>query len=737
VNSAPNSAPNAAPSPSKSGLSSTRPQESDWRLFLRLVPYARKSGRLLVISLALLIPLALAGAVQPIIVGQAISLIRGEATLPWVAQRSLEGGLNLLTWMLALTIAVRLAFRGIQGYLVQEVGQQITAAIRNDLFDHVTALAVRFYDRTPVGKLITRLTSDVEALGDVFSTGAIGIVSDLLSLVLVAGAMFVLEWKLASLLVLTLIPVTLLIVYFQHQYRQSNYKAREELSLLNASLQENILGIGVVQIFRRERFNGEQFRVTNLRYMTEVDKSIFYDSAISATLEWISLASIASVLWLGGWLVEGQSLSLGTLASFILFSQRVFDPLRQLAEKFTAIQSGLTAVERIADLLNQPIEIQDPHPQFTQTLGGSAHALPPQPLAPQPLDSPGVNPALYDAKGAAHGSTQALNNGSANGSSNGLGNGSSNGLRNGLSNGLGNGLGNRFSPGLNQGFAPDLTQDSTLDPLQVEPSPRDLPSIDASGFAHLSQTRSGEIRFENVSFGYKPGEYVLRDLDFTLAPGEKVALVGPTGAGKSSIIRLLCRLYEATEGRILIDGLDVRQLPQTELRRHLGVILQDGFLFAGDVKSNIALGESYSIEEIQAAAQSMNVDRFIGQLPQSYDTELRQRGTNLSAGQKQLLAFARVAVRNPQILVLDEATANLDVGTESLVQEALDRLLVGRTAIIIAHRLSTIRNVDRILVLKQGRLVESGTHDQLLAQGGLYASLYQLQMLGTESPSPT
>jgi ATP-binding cassette subfamily B protein len=242
---------------------------------------------------------------------------------------------------------------------------------------------------------------------------------------------------------------------------------------------------------------------------------------------------------------------------------------------------------------------------------------------------------------------------------------------------------------------------------------------------------SGEIRFEHVWFGYKPDEYVLKDLDFTIHPGEKVALVGPTGAGKSSIIRLLCRLYEPTQGRILIDGIDIRDIAQAELRRYVGVILQEGFLFAGDVKSNITLGETYSLEEVEASAKVTNVDGFIEQLPQGYDTQLRERGTNLSGGQKQLLAFARAAIRDPSILVLDEATASLDVGTEALVQEALDRLLEKRTAIIIAHRLSTIRNVDRILVLKRGQLVESGSHEELLEQNELYASLYKLQMLGS------
>lgn len=242
---------------------------------------------------------------------------------------------------------------------------------------------------------------------------------------------------------------------------------------------------------------------------------------------------------------------------------------------------------------------------------------------------------------------------------------------------------------------------------------------------------ASEIRFKQVWFGYKADDLVLRDLNFTIRPGEKVALVGPTGAGKSSIIRLLCRLYEVTQGQILLDGQDIRDMPQAELRRRMAVILQDGFLFAGDVKSNITLGEPYSIEQVQQAAQQTNVAQFIERLPQGYDTQLRQRGTNLSGGEKQLLAFARAAIRNPGILVLDEATANLDVRTESVIQEALEKLLQGRTAIIIAHRLSTIRSVDRILVLKQGELVESGSHEELLEQNGLYANLYRLQILDT------
>ncbi|MEM9212840.1 MAG: ABC transporter ATP-binding protein [Cyanobacteria bacterium P01_F01_bin.150] len=581
--------------------------------------------------MSLLIPLAIADATQPILVGQVVSILREEESevLWFLRDRSIEYGLQSVILLLATTIAVQLALKGIQGYQVQKVGQQITQDIRNDLFRHVTSLSSRFFDKTPVGRLITRLTSDVEALGDVFSTGAIGVVGDLFSMLVITLTMFLRDWRLASLLVLILLPVTALIIFFQQQYRQANYAAREELSALNSNLQENIVGVGIVQLFRRERFNSEFYRTINKRYIQEVDRTIFFDSAVSATLEWIALIAIAGVLWQGGWFVQNNGIELGQLTTFVLFAQRLFNPLRQFAEKFTAIQAGLTSLERVNNLLEEPIDVKDP----------------------------------------------------------------------------------------------DITARS---------SSVGLPSSHINANLSDQPVGNGRIQFDRVWFGYKEDDFVLKDLSFTIEPGEKVALVGPTGAGKSSIIRLLSRLYDINRGKVLLDGTDIRDMPQAELRQRMAIILQDGFLFAGDVKRNISLGEAYSLEEIKQAAIDTNVAQFIEQLPNGYNTLLRQRGTNLSGGQKQLLAFARAAVRNPSLLVLDEATANLDVGTEAMIQDALDRLLVDRTAIVIAHRLSTIRNVDRILVLKQGELVETGTHDELLEQNGLYASLYKLQMLETQ-----
>ncbi|MDZ8186116.1 MAG: ABC transporter ATP-binding protein [Nostoc sp. ChiSLP02] len=609
--------------------------ENDWRLFLRLVPYARRNSGLLALSMLLLVPIAIGNAVQPLLIGQIISLIRKEPSIyEFLRNRPFSQSLNILEGLLLIAIAIRLVLTGYQGYLVQKLGQQITTAIRQDLFHHVTSLAVRFFDRTPVGKLITRITSDVEVLGDVFSTGAIGIISDLFSMLVIVALMLSLQWQLACLLILMLLPITWIIVYLQKQYRKANYKGREELSILNSQLQENVVGINVVQLFRREKFNAELFRATNTRYTQQVDRNIFYDAAVSATLEWIGLVAIAGVLWLGGLMLLNKALTFGTLSAFVLYAQRLFDPLRNFAEKFTVIQAGFTAIERVSDVLDEPIEIRD---------------------------RANVRYSILDAK---------------------------------------------------FGYIDEIV--ANLESPDIE-SPPEL----------------GEIRFEHVWFAYKNDDYVIKDLDFTIHPGEKIALVGPTGAGKTSIIRLLCRLYEPTQGRILIDGIDIREVPQAELRRYMAVILQDGFVFAGDVKSNISLGDGYTIEQIQQAAEKTNIAQFIEELPQSYDTQLRERGTNISSGQKQLLAFARAAIRDPQILVLDEATASLDVGTEALIQQALDQLLFRRTAIIIAHRLSTIRNVDRIFVLKRGELIEQGSHEQLLQQGGLYATLHNLQMLET------
>ena len=581
----------------------------------RLLPYLKRDRRRLTLTLLLLIPVALAAAVQPLLVGQAISVLRREPTAPWLSGLPVPQALQLLIGLLLVAVLLRLGLQGIQSYNVQAVGQRLTARIRDDLFGHAMALSLRFHDRTPVGKLLTRLTSDVDALAEVFGSGAVGVLGDLVTLIVIAATMITIEWRLGLLLLVSQVPVTAGILWLQKRYRKANYRVREELSQLNADLQENLQGLEVVQMFRREQRNSERFARSTDAYRGAVTGTILYDSAISAFIEWVALAAVAAVLALGGAMVTGGAMGLGTLTTFILYSQRLFDPLRQLAERFTQIQGGLTAVERIGELLEEPIEIQD----------------------------------------------------------------------------------SRF-----------------------------LPSVPTRAAA----ATAAEVIFENVSFSYRPDEPILREISFRIAPGEHVALVGPTGCGKTTVIRLLCRLYEPQRGRILLDGDDISTLPQATLRQRLGVVLQDTFLFSGSVADNLRLDVDIPSDRLQQLAAELGLAPLLARLPDGLATELRERGGNLSSGERQLLAVARVAMRDPTVLVMDEATAFMDPSTEATLQHDLDRLLLQRTAIVIAHRLATVEAADRILVLRRGRLVEQGNHRELRQAGGLYARLAELQERG-------
>jgi ATP-binding cassette subfamily B protein len=591
----------------------------DWQRLRRLLPYLAQDRRRLTLSLVLLIPVALGAAVQPLLVGQAISALRHEPTMPWLVGQSVPQVLRTLVGLLMVAVVVRLGLQGVQSYNVQAVGQRLTARIRNDLFAHALDLSLRFHDRTPVGKLLTRLTSDVDALAEVFGSGAVGVLADLVTLLVIAITMISIEPRLGALLLASQVPVTLTILWLQGRYRKANYRVREELGQLNADLQENLQGLDVVQMFRREAYNSARFARTTNAYRKAVDGTIFFDSAISALIEWVALTAIAVVLALGGWMVSAEVMGLGTLTTFILYSQRLFDPLRQLAERFTQIQGGLTAVERIGELFEESVEIQD------------------------------------------------------------------------------------------------------------------LPHGERSAAAQISggdRSSAGEVIFERVSFAYRSDDPILEDLSFRIAPGEHVALVGPTGSGKTTVIRLLCRLYEPQQGRILLDGIDIRELPIQTLRQRLGVVLQDTFLFSGNVADNLRLDAEISDPELQRLCHELGLDPLLSRLPQGLESTLRERGGNLSSGERQLLSVARVGIRNPSVLVMDEATAFLDPSTEATLQADLERLLQGRTAIVIAHRLATVEAADRILVLKRGKLVEQGTHGELRAAGGLYAQLADLQERG-------
>ena len=584
---------------------------ADWRRVRRLGRYLVRDRRRLLLALLLLLPLALAGALQPVLLGQAVSVLRGEPSLPFLSGMSLSASIRVIIGLYFVSVLLRLGLQGVQQFSILAVGQRLTARIRDDLFEHALSLSLRFHDRMPVGKLLTRLTSDVDALAEVFGSGAVGVLNDLVSLLVLASTMLFIEWRLGLLLLFTQVPVTLAVLWLQRRYRKANYRVREELSQLNADFQENLQGLEVVQMYGRETVNSARFLRTGMHYRSAVNGTIFFDSSISAFLEWVALAAIALVLALGGLMVTNGAMGLGTLTTFILASQRLFDPLRQLAERFTQIQGGLTAVERIGELMEEPLEIAE-------------------------------------AKGV-------------------------------------------------------------------------LPHVSGGG---------GEVIFENVSFAYRPDDPILRNLSFRIAPGEHVALVGPTGSGKSTIIRLLCRLYEPQQGRILLDGRDIRTIPMADLRRELGVVLQDTFLFSGNVADNLRLNASLSDRELAQVCAELGLNELLAKLPNGLETELRERGGNLSSGERQLLAVARVAIRKPTVLVMDEATAFMDPSTEATLQADLDRLLQKRTAIVIAHRLATVEASDRILVLRRGELIEQGTHRELRARGGLYAQLADLQERG-------
>ena len=592
--------------------------KNDFRRVKKLGKYLKKEKKRLILILIILIPVALAGSIQPLLVGQAISVLRGEETIAFFNNLSNELTINLIIAILFLTVLLRLGLQGFQSYNIQSVGQRLTARIRNDLFAHSMSLSLRFHDKMPVGKLLTRLTSDVDALSEVFGSGAVGVLADFVSLIVISVTMILIEWRLGLLLLIVQIPVTLFILWLQKRYRKQNYKVREELSQLNANFQENLQGLEVVQMFRRESLNGQNFFKTGTNYKHAVNGTIFYDSSISAFIEWVSLAAVALVISLGGYMVTAGAMGLGTLTTFILYSQRLFEPLRQLAERFTQIQGGLTAVERISELLEKKIEIYD---QINHKAGNKE-------------------------------------------------------------------------------------------------------------LSNSNKTVLGEVLFENVSFFYRKDEPIINDLSFKIKPGDHVALVGPTGSGKTTLIRLLCRLYEPQKGNIYIDGQNIKSIPIASLRKQLGVVLQDTFLFSGNVADNLRLDSSIDNQRLKDICSDLGLDNLLKKLPNGLDTYIRERGGNLSSGERQLLSIARVAIRDPKVLIMDEATAFMDPSTEATLQRDLDRLLEKRTALVIAHRLATIEASDRILVMRKGSLIEQGTHEELRDLGGLYSQLSELQEKG-------
>lgn len=495
-----------------------------------------------------------------------------------------------------------------QYYSTMVVAQQSLADLRRELFAHLQALPASFFERNPVGRLVTRLTTDVDAINEAFTAGTLTIFMDVLTLLGIVVIMLTLNPRLA-LVTLALLPPLLIALNFFRVRARATYRAiRERIARINAFLQETLSGITVVQLFAQEKKLFAEFEQRNRDHRDANHLSNVYEATLFSVVEAASSLSIALMLWYGAGQVGKGTVALGTLVAFVEYLQKFFVPLREFSTKYTTMQSAMTAVERVFQLLDTPVTIASPAEPYR--------------------------------------------------------------------------------------------------PAQVH----------------------GRITFDHVWFAYKGEDWVLHNVSFTVEPGEKIALVGATGAGKTTISKLLNRFYDVQRGAILVDGVDVRQWEVQALRRHIGVVLQDVFLFVGDVATNITLGrDDISQSELARAACYVNADRFIRQLPRGYAERLRERGSNLSAGQRQLLSFARALAYNPTILILDEATSSVDPETELLIQDALTKLMAGRTTLVIAHRLSTIQNADRILVMHKGRVREVGTHQELIERRGIYWRLYRLQ----------
>ncbi|HWI41414.1 MAG TPA: ABC transporter ATP-binding protein [Verrucomicrobiae bacterium] len=569
----------------------------DRRLMRRFVRYLRPYRGQALLVLLILPFAAVTKLLQPYVVKIAIDdhITRGDMQ-----------GLPGLAALFLLLVAADSLLTYLEIYLLQNIGQRIMADLRQELFAHVQRLSASFFDRTRTGALITRLTSDVEVIGEMFAAGIVTVVGDLLVLAGIMGIMLWLNVRL-SLVVFSVLPPLLFVVFrFRTRMRNAFREVRARLSGLNSFLAESLSGMTVIQLFARERSEREAFSSLNRAYRDSNFPVITWDAALFAMVEMLASVAGGLIIWYGGGEVVRSALTFGALVAFLQYSERFFGPIRDLSGKYSVMQGAMAALERIFALLDTREFIPEPE-----------------------------NPS---------------------------------------------------------------------DPFPVE-----------------------TIEFRDVWFAYREGEYILKGLNLTIRRGETVALVGETGGGKTTVTRLLSRQYEVTRGSITINGVDIREIPLCRLRRAIVVVLQEPTLFSGTLRSNISLGDPQAGHRVEASAAAVGADRFIGRLEKGLGEEVRERGSNFSAGERQLVSFARALAFDPEVLVLDEATASIDSTSEQLIRQGLRGLLTGRTSLVVAHRLSTVRDAHRIVVIHKGEKREEGTHRELLAAEGIYYRLHQLQ----------
>jgi len=571
----------------------------DARLMRRLLSYLKPYRKFVIAAIVLNIIFAAMGPLRPYLTKIAID--------DYILVGDYSGLLTLVGILFGLLI-VQGIIQYAMSYVTEWIGQKAIFDLRMQVFEHLQRLSLRFFDKNPIGRLVTRNTNDVESLNDMFSSGVVTIFSDIFVIFWILIFMFVMSWEL-SLVTLAVLPFLFYATWvFRRKAREAYREVRKHLARLNAFLQEHISGTIILQIFNRERKARERFENINSDYRDAYMRSIFYHAVFYPVVELISAVAIGLIIWYGGGSIVQGTLTIGILVSFIQYTEMFFRPIRDLAEKYNIMQTAMASSERIFKLLDDKSIIPDPE-----------------------------NPVVLE-------------------------------------------------------------------------------------------TINGEVEYKNVWFAYNDDEFVLRDVSFHVNPGESVALVGATGAGKTSIINLMTRFYDIKQGQILVDGTDIRTVKKSDLRRHIAIVLQDVFMFSGDIKNNITLGDdSISMDRVREVCEAVGADKFINRLPNGYNESVKERGATLSVGQKQLLSFARALAVDPKILILDEATSSVDTETEILIQQAIQRILKGRTSIIIAHRLSTIQRADKIIVMHKGKIREIGKHHELLAQQGIYYRLYQLQ----------